>query len=273
MTTTLFTHTDLARIYGLDDTTIGNILAKAKVAPLHQAKVGRGLSRFYEPTAARAAIDAHLAAKKPKPSEPAPAQQVPPKYLADVLSQLESLDERTEKAHQQNVLIWRAIETLTNEVRSLRETLIEYLDQPTQPMATEADLDALLTGPADDTQPTPAPTPAPAADSNLTASKAHKPRVVIVGLIGPQTATIQREFKGVFDLRFVPAGAHKEAARAVGGASAVICMNNFVDHGVLGAVRSARPKRLIEHSGGMSTLQTRLTELYVELSDNTQRDE
>lgn len=262
METSLVTHADLAKKFGFDDQTVASVLAKAGVKPVHMFKFGRGYSRLYDPAEATAAVQAYYdavqayydAKRAPPPAE-APAEatapQEPPKYLAEVLTLLEALDERTTKLLEQNATIFRTLTTLREEVQDglVSAQLNAALDATAGPSAT---------APADPTTPT-----VSGQASKARADKTPKPRVLVVGLLNDQTSMIEKEFRDCLDLRFLRAGAPSQAIRsAAASCDHIACMTGFIDHPTDTLLRKAGATY---HgvAGGMTRLRDALTELYV----------
>ena len=251
METSLVTHADLAKKFGLDDQTVASVLAKAGVKPVHTFKYGRGYSRLYDPTGATAAVQAYDTARRAPPPAEAAAPQEPPKYLAEVLTLLETLDERTTKLLEQNATIFRTLTTLREEVQDglISGQLADALDATAGPPTT---------APADPIAPTDS-----GQAGKARADKAPKPRVLVVGLLNDQASMIEKEFRDCLDLRFLRAGAPSQAVRsAAASCDHIVCMTGFIDHPTDTLLRKAGATY---HgvAGGMTRLRDTLTELYV----------
>lgn len=237
-------------------------LKHAKVEPLYSLPAGRGQMHLYEPSAAQSAVTEYrrLTETAPPPA-PAAATSLPG---AEILGAIEALDEKLafhlERASEQNVQLFRAMQTMATNV----DTMLK---------AMAANVDTLLKAAAAPAPVVPPPVvvePPPAKQKHDPApSTSERPaltRVAIIGLLPNQQQLIEKEFRDAFDLRFYASDEAKGRAfeNALANCTHVIAMTNFINHGIEAAIRASRSK-LIRIAGGMSTLRDRLTALYVEV--------
>ena len=97
-----------------------------------------------------------------------------------------------------------------------------------------------------------------------------KPQIVIVGLLPNQVQMIHNEFKNELALEFVAADhalGHRMKSLCV-SSEAILIMTGFISHSVEDIIKS-RNGNLIRVSGGMSTLRTELTRIYLRHVDKS----
>lgn len=250
MTTHLFNHSDLARHFGLDSSTVGKLLDEAGIKPAQTLKAGRGMARYYpmndaEPTL-RAYVEQRAAKRATRTRGETEATVLEqPKYLAEVLNHLKTLDEKLTRVLDQNAIIFRTLAAL-----AARQEGASAQESAHNSELAEA-LDACLTQPAD----------APHAP---TTAGNKRPKVFILGLLPGQVTMIAEEFKDALDLRFAQSGNPQRVAKMSSFADAAIVMGSFTDHATMNAVKNSGCKKFIQLQGGLTRLRDELTRLYVE---------
>ena len=101
----------------------------------------------------------------------------------------------------------------------------------------------------------------PPAPSEPPREKKHK--VLVMGLLPQQAGLISQEFGDVFSLNFWKNESHSALRNMAGAADTVMAMAGFVSHADVEAVEAVRKAKPAWVNGGMTSLRTALTELYV----------
>ena len=249
MSHTLVSASELARKFDLSGQAVGAVLARDDVSP---AYVDRSKSiTLYDSAAAEKVLQAYVESKRPAAPAPAAVTAAPPAtteivtavvatisdLFSDFLEELKAIDAASRERDRQ---VFRAVE-------ALGATLAGTLPS---------------TGGA---EPTPLPAPPP---TKPVAKPPTPPRVLIIGLLNAQVDMIRKEFGECFKLTFVGSDetrGHGFDAQ-LNGADHVVLMTAFCNHG-LERVFKRKDKDLRRVTGGMSSLRTALTDLYVAHAD------
>jgi hypothetical protein len=271
---------ELAAAAGCAESVVAAALKAASIEPAYTRRSGRGTMRLYTGAAALEAIRGHLAATaKPEAvtSDLVPAAIV--RAVAEVIAKdafqrdhtlatieavgkdsLETIEkalELTAKVSDQNALIFRGLKTMEESLIARFDRMLAVLTASSSaPPPSGAQAPA-----AESAQPrAPAPTPSP-ADKAL-------PRVAVLGTYGAIRATVEREFRDCFDLRFydMPSAKNKTFEQTIAACACVVVVGASVPATVNTALRTAGV-RTLRVTGGLTMLRDKLTTLYVEQSE------
>lgn len=234
---------DLGRKHDMDSSFIARLLQQSGIKPAYETKTGRGMMRLYEEHAAHLVIEAHksrvasaVTARRPATVEPAA-----PPVSPDVMNTLDTLTENVAKLLEQNVLIFRALNSMKDDSAAkldvIQEAVVELATRPEEGGPTPA---------------TATPTPA-----------VRRPKVRVLGLHDNKAVHLQREFGKLLDLAFVNPDRARVASQSQStGSDATLVLIDFVNHTVTNNLESnGIPHTVIR--GGLTGLRTALAELVV----------
>lgn len=279
MTTACLTTNQLSKSFKVHARVIEAALKAAGIKPAFEVPSSRGKMLLWPAPEATAAVEAHLSQRAEQAAQDEQAAASPtlgelePVLALYVDDMKEHLTKTITKVYDQNVILMRAINTLTEKLAyatgvlndlgtSCRNSDIALDEQfglilqrlPLAPSVKAAD-------PA-------TPVPALVATTPIAKPELPKPkkrRIAIVGLLPSQQPLIEKEFKECFDLRYFSAddGRGKGFTTSVAHCDLVIGMANFIGHGAQNNAKAAGVKLEAIH-GGISKLRDRLTNYFIE---------
>ena len=224
------------------------------VPPVMQMKYGRGFMRYYDDDVIKPIIKKWKEDREPKVEAAPVAPPAPPMVHDDKLHDkvdnlalgVDLLIEKVEQLSSQNAILLKAIEKLQApkiEAGALDKFLTTLPSSEGNGAKTEA-------AKTEDFWPIPA--------------KKVKPKVMIVGLPAAHVSGISKEFADL-DLSFHSAERAKKLASATArGYDRVIVLLDYLNWGL--PVLGTDVKR-VDVKGGVSSLKTALTKVFVELTD------
>lgn len=238
-TTDLTTPSQLADKFGIHSRTAILSLEQAGIAPVFTHTAGKNVMRLYPREAAERAVTAHLEATKTS----APAPRLDDSKLDTVLRQLQGVLDRLSDLEDslaasfkllqdQNACLLRAIEAVpTKTVQTAQPTAQQSKHNEDQPPASE-----------------------------------RKPllRVAILGLLDSQIAEIKKEFAATHDIVHVEADEMRRpgTVHKLRNCEHVLAVVKFIGHDAMSKLKAGGVS-VTPLNGGMSTLRTELTRIYL----------
>lgn len=240
----LTTPFQLAKKFDVHDRVVNIALEQASLVPAFTHSAGKNVMRFYIRDKAETAVATYVGAQKiNKSSATPPAPQLDDSKLDTVLRQLQGVLDRISDLEdslaasfkllqEQNACLLRAIEAVPTKAARALPLTAALQDKPDeQPPASEQK--ALL-------------------------------RVAIIGLLDSQIAEIKKEFAATHDVVHVEADEVRRpgTVHKLRNCEHVLAVVKFVGHDALSKLKSGGVN-FIPLNGGMSTLRTELTRIYL----------
>lgn len=248
----LLTQDELRIHYGIHTRQLQEVMKRVGLEPKYTRKSGpKGLLLLFDEEEAHRLLGPVLPVKEKTPVVEARAEL----DVAEITIPLTRIRETVGAVEAELEKLRLDLEPVLKKLTDQNAVLFRMLEKLLPPSTKSADELA------------PSPTSAPAVKKE-TPGPPKLRRVAIVGLHPNQVPHIKKEFEEVFDLRFVNVDDAKGSAfkNSMSYCDHVFTIVNFISHSVEEAVKaSGAPfSRVV---GGMSTLRTALTDLWVKYAE------
>lgn len=272
---------ELCKIFSTYERKLVPAIEAAGLQPEYETAFGRKTMRLFSVEKVRGIVEAmraedakkaeaRAAAKSQAATEQAPPVDLNPVLLAisGVHDRVDTLEEIAKKTAEQNVLIFRALDSMKADLFNRLDAIQSAIDSAVAHQQTLATTTPALPDAANQANDAPSNLQTVPEAAALDRAKAlpavKKPRVVVIGLLNAQRALIEKEYNSVFDLEFFSSqeGRGKAFSSSAANAAAVMAMIGFIDHGVDNVMKAAGT-RYTPVRGGLTALRDALTTLYV----------